>query len=239
MATSGTTSFDLTIDDIVEEAYERTGVRGTRTGYQIKSARRSLNVLFAEWGNRGIHLWKVKQATIPLVEGQAEYNYASDNTNFPTDINDVLEAFVRDNTTATAPVDTTLTKIDRSAYAAIPNKLSKGTPSQYYVDRQTAPAVYLYQTPSSAFSGSNYQLKFYYIARIEDSGAYTNTADVAYRFIPCMIAGLAYYLSMKFSPELIQGLKLIYEDELKRALDEDGSRTSLFISPQTFYGDGV
>lgn len=239
MATSGTTTFDLTIDDIIEEAYERTGVRGTRTGYQIKNARRSLNILFAEWGNRGIHLWKIKQATVPLVEGQAEYNYASDNTNFPTDINDVLEAFVRDNTTVTAPVDTTLTKIDRSAYAAIPNKLSKGTPSQYYVDRQTAPGVYLYQTPSSAFSGSNYQLKFYYIARIEDSGAYTNTADVAYRFIPCMIAGLAYYLGMKNSPEQVQALKLIYEDELKRALDEDGSRTSLFISPQTFYGDGV
>ena len=239
MATSGTTTFDLTIDDIIEEAYERTGVRGTRTGYQLKNARRSLNILFAEWGNRGIHLWKIKQATIPLVEGQAEYNYASDNTNFPQDINDVLEAFVRDNTTATAPVDTTLTKIDRSAYAALPNKLSKGTPSQYYVDRQTAPSVYLYQTPSSAFSGSNYQLKFYYIARIEDSGAYTNTADVAYRFIPCMIAGLAYYLAMKNSPDLVQGLKLIYEDELKRALDEDGSRTSLYISPQTFYGDGV
>jgi len=239
VATSGTTSFDLTIDDIIEEAYERTGVRGTRTGYQLKNARRSLNILFAEWGNRGIHLWKIKQATVPLVEGQAEYNYASDNTNFPQDINDVLEAFVRDNTTATAPVDTSLTKIDRSDYAALPNKLSKGTPSQYYVDRQTAPSVYLYQTPSSSFSGSSYQLKFYYIARIEDSGAYTNTADVAYRFIPCMIAGLAYYLAMKNSPDLVQGLKLIYEDELKRALDEDGSRTSLYISPQTFYGDGV
>ena len=239
MATSGTTSFDLNIDDIIEEAYERTSVRGNRTGYQLKSARRSLNILFAEWGNRGVHLWKVKEATVPLVEGQAEYNYASDNTNFPQDINDVLEAFVRDNSTATAPVDTTLTKIDRSAYAALPNKLSKGTPSQYYVDRQTAQSIYLYTTPSSSFSGSSYQLKFYYIARIEDAGAYTNTADVAYRFIPCMTAGLAYYLSMKYSPELTQNLKLIYEDEFKRALDEDGSRTSLYISPQTFYGDGV
>ena len=239
MATSGTTSFDLNIDDIIEEAYERTSVRGNRTGYQLKSARRSLNILFAEWGNRGVHLWKVKEATVPLVEGQAEYNYASDNTNFPQDINDVLEAFVRDNSTATAPVDTTLTKIDRSAYAALPNKLSKGTPSQYYVDRQTAQSIYLYTTPSSSFSGSSYQLKFYYIARIEDAGAYTNTADVAYRFIPCMTAGLAYYLAMKNSPELVQGLKLIYEDEFKRALDEDGQRTSLYISPQTFYGDGV
>jgi len=239
VATSGTTSFDLNIDDIIEEAYERTGVRGTRTGYQLKNARRSLNIMFAEWGNRGVHLWKVKEASVPLVEGQAEYNYASDNTNFPQDINDVLEAFVRDNSTATAPVDTTLTKIDRSAYAALPNKLAKGTPSQYYVDRQTAQSIYLYTTPSSSFSGSSYQLKFYYVARIEDAGAYTNTADVAYRFIPCMTAGLAYYLAMKNSPELVQGLKLIYEDEFKRALDEDGQRTSLYISPQTFYGDGV
>ena len=239
MATSGTTSFDLNIDDIIEEAYERTGVRGTRTGYQLKNARRSLNIMFAEWGNRGVHLWKVKEASVPLVEGQAEYNYASDNTNFPQDINDVLEAFVRDNSTATAPVDTTLTKIDRSAYAALPNKLAKGTPSQYYVDRQTAQSIYLYTTPSSSFSGSSYQLKFYYVARIEDAGAYTNTADVAYRFIPCMTAGLAYYLAMKNSPELVQALKLIYEDEFNRALDEDGQRTSLYISPQTFYGDGV
>lgn len=239
MATSGTTSFDLNIDDIIEEAFERTTLRGLRTGQQLKSARRSLNILFSEWGNRGVHLWKVKSASIPLVQGQAEYNYANDNTNFPQDINDVLEAYVRNNTTPTAPVDTTLTKIDRSDYSALPNKLSQGTPSQYYVQRTVAPSVFLYQTPGSSFSGASYQLKFYYIARIEDAGSYTNTADIAYRFIPCMTAGLAYYLSMKYSPELTQNLKLIYEDEFKRALDEDGSRTSLFISPQTFYGDGV
>ena len=239
MATSGTTSFDLPIDEIIEEAFERTGMRGNRTGYQLKSARRSLNIMFSEWGNRGVHLWKVKQATIPLVEGQAEYNYANDNTNFPQDISDVLEAFVRNNTTATAPVDTTLTKIDRSAYAALANKLSKGTPSQYYVQRTVAPSIFLFQTPSSSFSGSNFQLKFFYVARIQDAGAYTNESDVVYRFIPCMTSGLSYYLSLKYSPETAQGNKLIYEDEFKRALDEDGQRTSTFITPQTFYGDGV
>ena len=239
MATSGTTSFDLPIDEIIEEAFERTGMRGNRTGYQLKSARRSLNIMFSEWGNRGVHLWKVKQATIPLVEGQAEYNFANDNTNFPTDISDVLEAFVRNNSTATAPVDTTLTKIDRSAYAALANKLSKGTPSQYYVQRTVAPSIFLFQTPSSSFSGANFQLKFFYVARIEDAGAYTNESDVVYRFIPCMTAGLSYYLSLKYSPETVQANKLIYEDEFKRALDEDGQRTSTFITPQTFYGDGV
>ena len=239
MATSGTTTFDLPIDEIIEEAFERTGMRGNRTGYQLKSARRSLNIMFSEWGNRGVHLWKVKQATIPLVEGQAEYNFANDNTNFPTDISDVLEAFVRNNSTATAPVDTTLTKIDRSAYAALANKLSKGTPSQYYVQRTVAPSIFLFQTPSSSFSGSNFQLKFFYVARIQDAGAYTNESDVVYRFIPCMTAGLSYYLSLKYSPETVQANKLIYEDEFKRALDEDGQRTSTFITPQTFYGDGV
>ena len=239
MATSGTTTFDLPIDEIIEEAFERTGMRGNRTGYQLKSARRSLNIMFSEWGNRGVHLWKVKQATIPLVEGQAEYNFANDNTNFPTDISDVLEAFVRNNSTATAPVDTTLTKIDRSAYAALANKLSKGTPSQYYVQRTVAPSIFLFQTPSSSFSGSNFQLKFFYVARIQDAGAYTNESDVVYRFIPCMTSGLSYYLSLKYSPETAQGNKLIYEDEFRRALDEDGQRTSTFITPQTFYGDGV
>ncbi len=201
MATSGTTDFNLEIDEIIEEALERAGIGGARTGYHLRSARRSLNILLSEWGNRGIHLWKVKLATVPLVLGQAEYNYANDSSNFPNDINDVLEAYIRNNTTASAPVDTTLTKIDRSTYASLPNKLSQGTPSQYYVQRTTSPSIFLYITPGSLYSGSNYQLKFYYLARIEDVGAYTNTADVVYRFIPCLTSGLAYYLSIKHSPE--------------------------------------
>ena len=239
MATSGTTTFDLEIDEIIEEALERAGVGGSRTGYHLRSARRSLNILFSEWGNRGVHLWKVKQATIPLVLGQAEYNFANDNVNFPSDINDVLEAYIRDNSDSSAPVDTTLNKIDRSTYAALPNKLAQGKPSQYYVQRTVNPSVFLYITPGSAFSGSNYHLNFYYLARIQDVGNYTNTADVAFRFIPCMVSGLAYYLSIKHSPERTDGLRLLYEDELKRALEEDGQRTSLYISPDTFYGDGI
>ena len=119
MATSGTTTFNPSVDEIIEEAYERTNIRGTRTGYQLKSARRSLNILLSEWGNRGIHLWKIKLASVPLVEGQALYNWTSDTTNFPTDISDVLEAYVRNNTTATAPVDTALSKIDRSTYCLL------------------------------------------------------------------------------------------------------------------------
>ncbi len=250
MATSGTTTFNPSIDEIIEEAYERTNVRGARTGYQLKSARRSLNILLSEWGNRGIHLWKIKLASVPLVEGQALYNYTSDTANFPTDISDVLEAYVRNNTTATAPVDTALSKIDRSTYSALPNKLSKGTPSQYYVQRQAyvrnaagtitaSPNLYLYTTPSSSFSGANYLVNFYYMAQLEDVGAYTNTSDVIFRFYPALISGLAYYLSIKYSPERTADLKMIYEDELARAVAEDGQRTSTYITPQTFYGDGV
>ena len=241
--TSEATEFNPQIDDIIEEAYERTGVKGTRTGYQLRSARRSLNIMFQEWGNRGVHLWKVKLAKIPLVLGQAEYNYASDSTNFPDDIDSVLEAFYRNNSITTAPVDVALTKIDRSAYSATPNKLTQGTPSQYYVERKLNPSVFLYATPSSSVSStttpSSFQFCFYYLSKIQDVGAYTNTSDVVNRFYPCMMSGLAYYLSQKYSPDRSQELERRYESELLRALDADNQGTSTFISPQTFYGDGV
>ena len=226
MGTSNSTSFDLSIDDIIQEAYERCGVR-TNSGHDLRSARTSLNLLFAEWGNRGVHLWKVELDEKTLVSGQA--NYTVD-----TDVSDVLEAFVSSSATASnssTTQDISLTKIDRSAYAAIPNKYSTGTPSQYYVSRQTTPIIYLYQTPDL---NTYTHLKYYVIKRIEDAGAYTNTADVVYRFLPCMTAGLAYYLSMKIKPELVQQNKMIYEDEMKRALEEDGQRTSVYISPQSF-----
>ena len=241
--TSGTTEFDPQIDDVIEEAYERTGIGGTRTGYQLRSARRSLNIMFQEWGNRGIHLWKIKLAKIPLIQGQAEYNYASDTINFPSDISEVLEAFYRNNSDTSNPQDIALTQIDRSAYNATPNKLAQGTPSQYYVDRKINPSIYLYTTASSSVSStstpSSYQFCFYYMSKIQDVGAYTNTTDIVNRFYPCMISGLAYYLSMKYSPELVQNLKLIYEDELLRAMQADNEGISTFISPNTFYGDGV
>ena len=231
MATSGTTAFDLQIDDIIEEAYERCGLR-TNSGHDLKSARRSLNLLFAEWGNRGIHLWKVQLNDVALVSGTATYSVASN-------VNDVLEAYISTTSTAgnTASTnDISLTKIDRSAYAALPNKYTTGQPSQYYVDRQTTPTITLYVAPDAT---TYTHLKYYSINRIEDAGAFTNEADVAYRFLPCMCSGLAYYLSQKRAPDRIQVLKQLYEDELLRALNEDGSRTSVYISPQTYFGDGV
>jgi hypothetical protein len=235
--------FNPAIDDIIEEAFERTNIRGTRTGYQLRSARRSLNIMFQEWENRGVHLWKVKLAKVPLIEGQAEYSFATDSINFPNDMSDMLEAFYRNNTTTTAPADIALTQISRSTYNATPNKLTKGTPSQFYVERKINPSIFLYATPSSSVSStttpSSYQFCFYYLAKIENPGAYTNVSDVVNRFYPCMMSGLAYYLSMKFSPERTIDLERIYESEMLRALDADNQGTSTFISPQTFYGDGV
>ena len=169
MAFSGTSTFEkfLSIDDIITESFERLGFFDY-SGNDLRSARRSLNIMFQEWGNRGVHLWKVKLAKIPLVLGQAEYNYASDSTNFPDDVSDILEAYYRNNSTTTAPQDIALTKIDRSAYSATPNKLTQGTPSQYYVERKLNPSVFLYATPSSSVSDattpSNFQFCFYYLA---------------------------------------------------------------------------
>ncbi len=231
MATSGTTSFDLQIDDIIEEAYERCGLR-TNSGNDIRSARRSLNLLFSEWGNRGVHLWKVQLNEQQLTAGVATYTV-------PTNVNDVLEAYISSTAQAAdGPTtnDIALTKIDRSAYSALPNKLATGQPSQYYVNRQIDPTISLYVAPDA----STYTyLKFYSINRIEDAGSFTNTADVAYRFLPCMCSGLAFYLSQKRAPDRIQVLKQLYEDELLRALNEDSSRTSVYISPQTYFGDGI
>ena len=241
--TSGETFFNPTMDEVIEEAFERTSMRGTRTGFQLRSARRSLNIMFQEWANRGVHLWKVKLAKVPLVQGQAEYSFATDSTNFPNDLDEVLEAYYRNNSEPTAPQDIALTKIDRSAYSQTPNKLAQGTPSQYYAQRKLNPSIFLYTTPSASVSDattpSNYQFCFYYMARIQDTGAYTNTADVVNRFYPCMMSGLAYYLSLKFDPERTPALERTYESEMLRALDADNQGTSSFISPQTFYGDGV
>jgi|TARA_R110002050_G_scaffold240205_1_gene376421 hypothetical protein len=231
MATSGTTSFNLTIEEIIDEAFNRCGVR-PNSGNDLRKARRNLNVLFSDWGNRGVHLWKVELDEIALVAGQAEYTCNSD-------VSDVLEAFVSTtgggNDTANTQ-DVSLTKVDRSNYAALPNKLNQGQPSQYYVDRQTTPKIYLYQAPDA----STYTyVKFYVVKRIEDAGAYSNNPDAVFRFLPCMIAGLAYYLSFQYAADRVPLLKQTYEDEMIRALDEDGQRTSLYVSPMTYFGDGV
>jgi hypothetical protein len=315
MATSsGTTVFEntLTIDEIIEESYERIGLVNN-TGNQMKAARRSLNILFQEWGNRGLHYWEVAENSISMVEGQTVYTIYRSSTDgtsdgtfsylngainasvttltldsvsqFPTsgtlligseqitytgtdtdantitgctrgansttaathadnsavyDYNsitygpdDIYEATYR-NTQQVPVADFPLTKIDRSTYNSLSSKFSEGQPTQYWVQRFIDKiTITLYLTPGA--DQVNNVMHYYYAKRIQDVGAYTNITNVPYRFVPCMCAGLTYYLSQKFAPQRIQEMKLLYEDELKRALEQDGSSSSSFITPKLYY----
>jgi len=250
--TSGTVTFDKTfaVDEIINEAYERIGSQVT-SGYQLKTARRSLNILFQEWGNRGLHYCEVAETYIDLIEGLAEYTFyraSGDGTSSVTvggtsgsstyGIADILEATYRTNRTATTQADSTLTKIARSAYSALSNKLSKGTPSQYFVQRfidKTTLTVY----PTADSTAASKDLHVFFVKRIQDADAtYTDATDVPYRFVPCMASGLSFYLAQKYAPQRVQELKLLYEDELKRALAEDGSSTSTYITPESYYPSG-
>ena len=243
--TSGTVTFDKTfaVDEIIEEAYERLGVQ-VSSGYQLKTARRSLNILFQEWGNRGIHYWEVGEANIDVIEGQAEYTFyraSGDGTSAVTNpantygVADVLEATLRSNRTQTTQTDSSLTKISRATYSALSSKLSKGTPAQFFVQRfvdKTTITVY----PTADSSNASKDIHFYYLKRIQDvDSTYTDATDLPYRFVPCMVSGLAFYLSQKVNPQLTQTMKLYYEDELARALSEDGSAASTYITPKNYY----
>ena len=243
--TSGTVTFEKTfaIDEIIEESFERIGLKNV-SGYDLKSARRSLNILFQEWGNRGIHYWEIGSTNIDLIEGQADYDFfrssddgTSATTNDPASvfgISDVLEAQLRSNRTQTTQSDSPMTKVDRSTYAGFSNKLSKGTPNQYWVERFIDKVtIHIYPTPDS--TNASKDMHFFFIKRIQDVGDYTNATDVPFRFVPCMVSGLAYYLAMKYVPQLIQPMKLGYEDELTRALAEDGSSASTYITPKVYY----
>ena len=242
--TSGTVTFDKTfsVDQIIEEAYERLGIQAS-SGYQLKTARRSLNILFQEWGNRGVHYWEVDETDIDLIEGQAEYTFfrsTSDGTSSITTpantygVADVLEATLRTDRTAVDQSDSALTKIARSTYSAQANKLSKGTPSQYFVQRFVEKTTFtIYPTPDATNAGK--AVHFFFVKRIQDvDSTYTDATNVPYRFVPCMVSGLAFYLSQKVNPQLTQTMKLYYEDELTRALAEDGSPASTFITPKNY-----
>ena len=245
MATSGSVSFDLSIEEIIEDAFERCGSQG-RSGYDLKSARRSLNILLSEWGNRGLHFWEVANVNMALNQGQNTYriykdatargsttdNPAKDNAGtYIYNATDVLEVVYRNQ--VSTPTDVSMTKIDRSTYQALANKESEGTPSQFFIQRfREYTDITVYMTPSSS---TNKFLNFYYIKRIQDSGVYSNNPDAPYRFLPCMVSGLAFYLSQKVAPDRTQALKLYYEDELNRALTEDGSPTSSYVTPKAYY----
>lgn len=217
MATSGTTTFDLAIDDIVEEAFERCGMR-MQSGYQLSSARRSLNLMFLDWANRGLNLWTIEEQVYPLT-GTAEITLEADTVN-------VLSAVIRDY--GQSPyVDITIDRISREEYLNIPDKQTGARPAQYYVQRANPTKVFLYPRPNGPYS-----LVYYRIRRIEDAGAYTNTADVNFRFLPCLVSGLAYYLSLKFATDRTVGLKQIYEEDFTRAALEDRDTASVSFVPE-------
>jgi hypothetical protein len=218
MTTSGSRDFNMDVGEIIEEAFERCGLE-VRTGYDARTARRSLNIMFADWANRGLNLWTVKQGTVTLTQGQAQETLTAD-------VVDILEVVLRRSGT-----DYEVERISRGEYATLPNKSTQGRPSQFYFDRQIDPIINLWSVPEN----STDQLIYYYVQRIQDADALVNTTDMPFRFYPCMVAGLAYYLSMKRAPDRVQLLKSVYEEEFQRAADEDEGRTPLKLQPSLSY----
>lgn len=220
MTTSGTTVFNLSIDEVVEEAFERCGMQITN-GNQLKSARRSLNLIFLEWASRGLNLWTIEEEVIALTTTSPEWN-------LPLDTVDILSAVIRDLSQG-QPIDISIERISRAEYLDVPNKTVTARPSQFYVQRTIQPKVFLYPAPGA---GGPYELRFYRIRRIEDAGEYTNTPDVDFRFLPCLVAGLAYQLSLKYAADRTVALKQLYEEEFARAAAEDRDRASVYFVPE-------
>ena len=301
MASSGSRDFDLDVAEYVEEAFERCGLE-VRTGYDLQTARRSLNLLFADWANRGLNRWTISQETLTLADGVSEYplgtltmtvgsvsgtfsagealtggssGATASITSIPTatslaltvptgtftasetvtggtsaatatvssavDFEDVrssidlLSAVVRQDSGTTDQFDLALSRVSRDEFIGLPTKRTTGRPSQFYVDRQITPILRLWPTPDSS---SDYILVYDRLRRIEDVDAMTNTANVPFRFFPCLTAGLAYYLALKKAPERVQMLKQLYEEEFERAASEDRDRASLSLTPSTsFYSN--
>jgi hypothetical protein len=215
MATSGTTTFELDVSDVIEEAYERIGIE-IRTGYQAKTARRSLNLLLQHLSNKQINLWKLVLTSQALIQGTTSYTLASD-------IMDVQDVVLRRGTS-----DTTMNRLSRQEYQTRPNKTSQGRPSQFWIERLSTPVMHIYLAPEN----STDTVRFYAMERIEDIAGSQNTIDIPSRFAPAIISGLTYQLAIKNKPELIQPMKLIYDEELNAALDEDRERVPFKIVPK-------
>ena len=229
MATSGTATFNLDLSEIVEEAFERAGGE-LRTGYDLRTARRSLNLLFMDWANRGINMWTFEQGTINLVPGTATYN-------LPTDTVDLLEHVIRTGAgNESTQADLTITRISVSTYATIPNKLQQARPIQIWVERLDTPRVTLWPVPDDS---QTYQLVYWRMRRIQDAGDGVNTMDMPFRFIPCMVAGLAYYLALKVpgAAQRLDVLKMQYDEAWTLASGEDQEKAALrFVPRQQFIG---
>ena len=218
MAVSNSIDFELNVAEYIEEAFERCGLE-VRTGYDLKTAKRSLNLMLAEWANRGLNQWTIKQRTLSLVKSDGEYDLG-------TDIIDVLSVVVRRDST-----DFSIERISRDTYLAIPNKTTEGRASQFFLDRQVTPNLKIWPVPENNTDVIYYDA----LTRIEDADTQINTMDVPFRFYPCLAAGLAYYISMKRAPDRIQLLKAAYEEEFQRAMTEDRDRASFNVVPQFEY----
>ena len=221
---ASTSNFDFSIDEIVEEAFERCGLQD-RTGYQLKTARRSLNLLLAEWSNRGLNLWTIQKQTAALaadtieLSGTSLYGSAASDASQIVEITDVV---IRDSSNN----EYNCSPISRSTYLNYTVKTSGGRPTQYYFEKTINPKLYLYPAADVA-----YTVVYYAMLRMKDSGDYTNNNEVPFSFLPCLTAGLAYYLALKYAPDRTQVLKIVYEEEFKRAADTNRGNVSSHFVP--------
>ena len=222
MAVSGSKNFELDVTEYIEEAFERCG-REVRTGYDIKTAKRSMNLLFADWANRGLNSWTIEQSTQALVAGTAEYTLGSDTI-------DILSAVIR-----RSDVDYSIERLSRDDYLAVPNKTTQGRPSQWFLDRQIAPVLKLWPVPEN----STDVVVFDRLVRMVDADSAQNTVEMPFRFYPCLAAGLAYYIAIKKAPDRVQLLKAVYEEEMERAISMDRDRASFNIVPSLAYSQNL
>jgi len=218
MATSSSVDFEIDVAEYIEEAFERCGIE-VRTGYDLRTARRSMNLLFADWANRGLNQWTITQRTQALTASDADYTLGSD-------VIDILSMVVRRSGT-----DFSMTRISRDDYINLPTKTTTGRPSQFFLDRQITPNLKIWSAPENSTDVLHYDA----LTRIQDVDASVNTVDIPFRFYPCLTAGLAYYLAMKRAPDRIKILKAVYEEEFERAAAEDRDRASLSLTPSTTY----
>jgi|TARA_R110002033_G_scaffold18473_1_gene48711 hypothetical protein len=222
MTTSSSTNFEIDVAEYIEEAFERCGLEA-RTGYDLQTAKRSMNIMLAEWANRGLNQWTIEQRTQTLTANDSDYS-------LETDVIDILSAVVRRSTT-----DFSMTRISRDNYLAIPTKTTTGRPTQFFLDRQITPNLKIWPAPENSTDTIVYDA----LTRIQDADGVTNTMEIPFRFYPCLTAGLAYYIAMKRAPDRIQLLKSVYEEEFERAMGEDRDRSSFTVTPQlSFYRVG-
>jgi|TARA_R110000787_G_scaffold61352_1_gene139054 hypothetical protein len=215
MTVSGSKNFELDVAEYIEEAFERCGLE-VRTGYDLKTAKRSMNLLFADWANRGINQWTIAQRSFTVTDNDGQYDLSAD-------VIDILSLVIQRDST-----DYSLDRISRDAYLNIPTKSTQSRPTQYFLDRQITPNLKLWPLPDNSTDVIYYDA----LVRLDDADTFVDTIQVPFRFYPALAAGLAYYIAVKKAPDRIPLLKPMYDEELARAMDEDRDRSSFHVSPQ-------